>query len=69
MTREEMMKKTEVFYALVDAFNKATGKRVEVIVTTYMVYNEDGTLDFSTPDVDSVIRAMIVAIRDYLMEV
>lgn len=69
MTREEAMKKTAVFYALGDAFNKATGKTVEVIVNTYMVYNDDGTLEFSTPDVNSVIRAMLVGVRDYLMEV
>ena len=69
MTREEAMKKTAVFYALGDAFNKATGKTVEVNVNTYMVYNEDGTLKFSTPDVNSVIRTMLVGVRDYLMEV
>ena len=69
MTKEEAMKKTAVFHALADAFNKATGKKVEVIINTYMVYNEDGTLAFSTPDVNGVIRTMLVAVREYLMEV
>ena len=67
MTREQMQKKSEVFFNLAEVYSKMSGNKVEVIVDRYVVWADDAQILFTTSD--AIVKFMTTEIREYLKEV
>ena len=67
MTREQMERKSEVFFGLAEVYSKMSGNKVEVIVDRYVVWADDAQILFTTSD--AIVKFMTTEIREYLKEV
>lgn len=67
MTREQMEKRSEVFFNLAEVYSKMSGNKVEVIVDRYVVWADDAQILFTTSD--AIVKFMTTEIREYLKEV
>lgn len=69
MTREQMERKSEVFFDLVRVYCKMSGNKFEVLITTNVIWGNDGSRILSTKDCNEVVEFMTNAIKEYLKEV
>lgn len=69
MTREQMQKRSEVFFELVDMYSKMSGNKFEVLLTTHVIWGSDGSKILYTNNVNEVVEFMTNAIKEYLKEV
>ena len=69
MTREQMEKRSEVFFNLVDVYCKMSGNKFEVLITTNVIWGNDGSKILYTNNVNEVVEFMTNAIKEYLKEV
>lgn len=64
MTREEMMRKSEIFFDLAGVYSKMSGNKVEVIIDRYVVWAGDAQILFTTSD--AIVKFMTTEIREFL---
>lgn len=69
MAREQMEKRSEVFFNLVDVYCKMSGNKFEVLLTTHVIWGNDGSKILYTNNVNEVVEFMTNAIKEYLKEV
>ena len=69
MTREQMQKRSEVFFELVDMYSKMSGNKFEVLLNTYVIWGSDESKILYTNNVNEVVEFMTNAIKEYLKEV
>lgn len=69
MTREQMQRKSEVFFNLVDVYSKMSGNKFEVLINKNVIWGNDGSRILFTSDTNEVVEFMTNAIREYLKEV
>lgn len=68
MTREEMMRRSEIFFDLAKVYSKMSGNKVEVIIDRYVVWAGDAQILFTTSD--AIVKFMTTEIMEFLkMEV
>ena len=69
MTREQMEKRSEVFFDLVKVYCKMSGNKFEVLLNKHVIWGNDGSRILFTSDSNEVIEFMTNAIKEYLKEV